>query len=388
MKHYKLFTNNILIKIKKKDKGSEKDLYKSYYKYIININLIIIMIFNFKFYIVSLERCYGSIYHCFSMKMSLQWLIKIIIYFFISTFITSIYIFLSIHKVISIFFLIPICIFHLCAAILETGDEPSNHGLVNTIFLPFVLLFYLVIIEIIYNLIKCYKKKNFVIFSLSLEIIFYSIILIEILLRKGCIGWEKGLGNSTIDFFSEKARNENGCYPDKPKRCLFPLIDGLFDLNKILGSKTCDDIFNRKSELIKYAPHLKNAKNIAYPLIKFKDLSKKIYTTDLAYWVLNGMYDLDNLNNVSEEYKKYKPEAIVHFDDNGKGTLEIKVIRNETLIKEKLKNINKTKNQNVKFDNILFLYIDSLSRVILEKNAINKKCIRKILFRRYIKFKR
>ena len=75
------------------------------------------------------------------------------------------------------------------------------------------------------------------------------------------------------------------------------------------------------------------------------------------------MYDLDNLNNVSEEYKKYEPEAIVHFDDNGKGTLEIKVNKNETLIKEKLENINKTKNEPVKFDNILFLYIDSLSRV-------------------------
>ena len=75
------------------------------------------------------------------------------------------------------------------------------------------------------------------------------------------------------------------------------------------------------------------------------------------------MYDLDNLNNVSEEYKKYEPEAIVHFDDNGKGTLEIKVNKNETLIKEKLENIKKTKNKIVKFDNILFLYIDSLSRV-------------------------
>ena len=183
------------------------------------------------------------------------------------------------------------------------------------------------------------------------------------MLRKGCNGWEKGLGNSTIDFFSEKARNENGCYPDKPKRCLLPLVDGFLDLNKILGTKTCEGIANSKSELIKYLPHLKNAKNIAYPFIKFKDLSNKIYTSDLAYWVINRMYDLDNLDNVPEEYKKYEPEAIVHFDDNGKGTLEIKINKNETLIKEKMENINKTKNEPVKFNNILFLYIDSISRV-------------------------
>ena len=95
------------------------------------------------------------------------------------------------------------------------------------------------------------------------------------MLRKGCREWENGLGNSTIDFYSDTARNENGCYPDKPKRCLFPLVDGFFDLNKIFGSKTCEGIFNSKSELIKYAPHLKNAKNIAYPLIKFKDIRNK-----------------------------------------------------------------------------------------------------------------
>ena len=46
---------------------------------------------------------------------------------------------------------------------------------------------------------------------------------------------------------------------------------------------------------------------------------------------------------VSEEYKKYEPEVIVHFDDLGKGTLEIKINRNEILIKEKLENINKKK---------------------------------------------
>ena len=102
--------------------------------------------------------------------------------------------------------------------------------------------------------------------------------------------------------------------------------------------------------------HLKNAKNIAYPLIKFKDTTKNIYTKDLFDWILGRMYDLDNLNNVSEEYKKYEPEGIVHFDDNGKGTLEININRNETLIKEKLKNINNTKNEPIKLI-IFYFYI-------------------------------
>ena len=93
------------------------------------------------------------------MNMSIHWLIKIIIYFFISTLITSIFIFLSIHKFISRYYLIPIFIFHLCASIMEKGDEPANHGLINTIFLPFALFFYFIVIEMIYNLIKCFKKK-------------------------------------------------------------------------------------------------------------------------------------------------------------------------------------------------------------------------------------
>ena len=366
---------------KKKNKAnnlSEKDFYKTYFKYVLNINLIIIMIFNFKFYIISLRRCYGTIHYCFSMDMSLHWLLIIILFFFISTFITSIFIFLSIHKFISRYYLVPITIFHLIAALVEKGDEPSNHGLVNTIFLPFSLLFYLALIEMIYNLFKCFKKKKYVSFTMTIEIIFYISVLIEIFLRRGCRGWEKGLGHSSIDFFSERAKNENGCFPDRPKRCLFPLLEGKVDFNKVLGAETCDNIGNSKSELIKYAPHLKNAKNIAYPLIKFKDITKDIYTGDLSYWILNRMYDLDNLNNVSEEYKKYEPEAIVHFDDKDKGTLEIKVNRNETLIKEKLQNINNTKNEPVKFDNILFLYIDSISRVqFLRRMPLTRQILEK-----------
>ena len=74
------------------------------------------------------------------------------------------------------------------------------------------------------------------------------------------------------------------------------------------------------------------------------------------------------------KYKKYEPEGIVHFDDNGKGTLEININRNETLIKEKLKNINNTKNEPIKFDNILFLYIDSISRVqFLKRMPLTRK---------------
>ena len=90
------------------------------------------------------------------------------------------------------------------------------------------------------------------------------------------------------------------------------------------------------------------------------------------------MYDLDKLDKVPEEYKKYEPEAIVHFDDKDKGILEIKVNRNETLIKEKLKNINNTKNEPVKFDNILFLYIDSISRVqFLKRMPLTTKVLEK-----------
>ena len=155
-------------------------------------------------------------------------------------------------------------------------------------------------------------------------------------------------------------------------------MEGKIDFNKILGAETCDNMGNSKSELIKYAPHLKNAKNIAYPLIKFKDTTKNIYKKDLFDWILGRMYDLDNLNNVSEEYKKYEPEGIVHFDDNGKGTLEININRNETLIKEKLKNINNTKNEPIKFDNILFLYIDSISRVqFLKRMPLTRKILEK-----------
>ena len=86
------------------------------------------------------------------------------------------------------------------------------------------------------------------------------------------------------------------------------------------------------------------------------------------------MYDLDNANDVPGETKKYEPEAIIHFDEKDRGILEIKVNRNETLIREKLKNIN----NKVKFNNILILYIDSISRFqFLKRMPITRKVLEK-----------
>ena len=153
---------------KKKNKAtnlSEKDFYKTYFKYVLNINLIIIMIFDFKFYIISLRKCYGDIHYCFSNEMTLHWFIKIILLYF-STFITSIFIFLSIHKFISKYYLVSICISHLITALIEKGIEPSNHGLVNTIFLPFTLLFFLILLEMIYNIFKCFKKNIYIFYNI------------------------------------------------------------------------------------------------------------------------------------------------------------------------------------------------------------------------------
>jgi hypothetical protein len=313
------------------------------------------------------------------MKMALEWLLVTIAFYFISTLITSILIFLSIHKIISRLYLIPIFIFHIIISIVEKGDEPARHGTINAIFLPLVTLFYFSILEIIYRLYKCYKKKKFIRFTIAITAILTLIISLEINLRLSCRGWENGLGNSKIDFYSEKSKVENGCYPSKPTRCLISLMNNKIQFNKYLGSESCDRKCDSKSELVKYAPHLKDARNVAYPLIKFKDLTKDIYVTELSPWIINNMYDYDKKDNTStEDYLKYEPEAIIHFDDTDRGILSINIKRNETLVKEKLKKIEETKDEPVKFENILFLYIDSISRVqFLKRMPETRKILEK-----------
>ena len=337
------------------------------------MNIILIIAISFRCYMVSLQNCEGSIYFCFLHNS--DFLIKLVIYYLIATISSFTLIFLSFHGYVTKLVIIPMIIFYAHCSMTYQGEDPANHGTINAIGLPVVFIGYFIIFELVYNISKCAYKKQFIRIIVFFLIVIITIVTLEILSRKACTDWDKGLGGVQIDNFSEEAEKNNGCYVDIPKRCWLPLLNGKIKFYSILHQAKCEGKANKKSEIVKYAPHLKDAKNIAYPLIKFKDVTKEIYTTDLEMWIIKRMYDLDKPESIPEEVKKYPPGAVIHFDEKGKGNLEIILQKNETLVQEKLKIINETK---VKFDNILFLYIDALSRVqFLSKMPYTRKIFEK-----------
>ena len=83
-----------------------------------------------------------------------------------------------------------------------------------------------------------------------------------------------------------------------------------------------------------------------------------MYAKTLLDFVKNNLINLDNENPNKIIDEKLKPEVYVDFSNNSYGKLEIKINYSDKLSKSRLK-LSKNKNSN----NILFIYLDNLSRV-------------------------
>jgi hypothetical protein len=259
----------------------------------------------------------------------------------------SIILFLSFHKIITRIFVIPIVIIYPILFSCNRGNSLSEHGIYNTIVFIGVLIIFLGGAEFILFIYRSYKKKHYKKLIITGSIIILPFILFTISGFTSCIGWNKGINDVVIINDPSK----DSCYIREPTFCTIPIFDNLFDFSRI-GSNTCEGTHNDKKQLEVYIPRIENYNSIAFP-----DTTKYSFETDsrvgiFHYKVFNDIYNAD-----APEDKK--PEVIVHYDEKGKGKVEINVIRDENLAK----NRNElAKNFKVKYDNILFIYIDAISR--------------------------
>ena len=259
---------------------------------------------------------------------------------------------------------------------IDHNNEIIKHGLFN--FLAFVLssiLLFLIIIffHFIYNLFS--KKK----YSIILFIIIFIKLMFYIFKQYKskhflCNYWTKGLNNSEID-------NESRDYPcqliiPKPNSCYISGIGPYIDLTPKYRP-TCLDynlIKEQKEDFLKNTKKTKYFKlskkeRFGFPLTNNRYFSPYEYGAILYY--LNKSFYLDINKNVilmdlfdknkSKYYPKIStPEIQVTLTKNG-GKLDIKIQKNETLIKEResiIKNNNKQK-----YKNVLVMFFDTVSRV-------------------------
>ena len=213
----------------------------------------------------------------------------------VSVLILEISIILIIKKIISFYHLIYIIILYsYFVHFHDTGSELHHHGSYNKIIFYFLIISIGIILAIFYTfyflLIKHYYRTFLIIIA------FFAIIILTIRqkLYKGCYtNWSNSLNGITIE--NDPSRDK--CYFIHPKKCWINLLDGLFDVSKILG-ETCENFRkDEKKELFKYlSPDLQNSYNLAYPITIHFDWNTESLFKEFYNYVMEKMINLDTFN--------------------------------------------------------------------------------------------
>ena len=343
---------------------------------IINFLSILYLIFGRFLYMRSLKGCSKSEFECLGdlqlIKDGINNCLNSIVYF---TFV----LFLIQLKICSSYILIILIIIYIELIIRDHGENFLNHGKLNL----FALFSLTIIGEIIILFIVLYKhlfkkKKLFLICLISILFLITSIIII--LKNKEdyyCKDWDKGLNNSYIN-------NDPSIYPCKiniPKdKCLISILGPLFDFSKILNLKCVKRSSKEKDNLI-INSNLKNKtkiKRIGYPITigKKEEINGEptLYSETLYEFVKNNLVDMDDREQLNKLDEYQKPEVIVNFSNNLYGKLDININYKDKLSKERKLLENKDSN------NVLFLFMDNLSRVhFYRQYKKTKEFLRKFL---------
>ena len=320
--------------------------------------ILIIFLVSYYLYFLSLEACTLKSHIC---SIKFEWINKKIKEGMYSSFLLIFLIELMILKVISKKHLIHIFIMFLLFYKYSHGINFRNHGLFNfigSISIIIIGLFILIPINIFIFLIQ--KKKLYIIlyglFFLS------QIILLKISFDTyiNCNDWPKGLNNTYII----NDVNIYGCQIEFPKLCLYKIGKYFLDRTKITKYE-CGKKKNTKDSFIRRNRNItKNTKRIGFPLTtKDEKYFKNYYqfflvgTGDYFRHFIKDIFDMDNKEQI-ESLKDY-PEIEVDYTNNPNGEMKINLTFNETLSKIRKEKEN---NSNPYSNNIMIIYIDSVSR--------------------------
>ena len=336
---------------------------KSFLNSLIFIGFFLIYLF----YFLSLEPCIEGIDKC---CVKFIWIEKKVKEEIISCLLMAGMIQLMLFKIITKNHLIHIITIFIIFYSYSHGLYFYDHGYFN--FLYFFIL--LVIITIILMPIDCCIKncKNKNLNRKVIVIYFFIIISIYILFKtigNNCDDWSKGLNNTYI----ENDESKYGCQIHIPKICVYKNFEYFQDYSKLI-MKNCRNNLNGKKlkeNLLKKSnsPYLNNAtKRIGYPLLNKEQicyLDFPDYNNTLKKFFLDNLIDMDNEKILNEFGKEKIPEVEIDFTNIKEPKLIINVHYNNSLsIERKLLENNTEPFSN----NILILYIDSVSRVNALRN--------------------
>ena len=241
----------------------------------------------------------------------------------------------------------------------DTGGDLIHHGAYNKIIFYFLIIFIGIILSILYLLFTLYTKNYKIIFWSIISFFLFCIIFTRYKVSHGCINWANGLNGLRIENDPERDK----CYFPSPKKCWINMIDGIFDVSRIIG-ETCETFRkDEKKELYKLLSNdFQKSNSFAYPITTNFNFFNESYYANFYNNVFKNMINVEKENNYLKN--DTKPEIYIKFDPiTEHGHIDIKINRNEEIAAERntiYKNL--PKDEIPRYKNFLFLYIDSLSR--------------------------
>lgn len=244
-------------------------------------------------------------------------------------------------------------IFFLCF-IYDTGSEFKSHGSYNRVILFLFIMFFSIFYMLGLYLLQLIQQYPKVIISSLLIILFMIGLKVKIAFDRSCYNWLDGFQNSKMD-------NRYGpCIIPPPKTCYFELFDGFFDLTKLFG-ETCENTpyNNPQNTLMNLSPKLQKAKILGYPRSENWKLFPDCIYGNIQKIAMEQMVDMED-PLVPQEVKD-KIEVTVNYKLK-KPEVKIDLKRDNELAIKRTKIFDKYRNR-VHYKNVLYVFIDSLSRV-------------------------
>ena len=354
---------SILLKIKDKIKNIKL---KDKITFIFSIISIIL-------YIIGLEGCVGDEVYCLE-RMGIAFFKKVAILILISCIIISIILILITFRKLSFFHLLYLIPFYIILMYYDNGSTLEHHGYYNFLGLICFLIILYPLFIFIYIMILLFRKKKYKIFIYIFAIFLILLICftIYIQINTKCDGWNIGLNNTRI----YNNEDEYACQINFPKKCYINIFDGKLNMTKILNVKCNLKEFSEKNKLFDFIKLIgnkyikSNTKRVGYPLLNKGDFpeNEQDGMKNLSIGVIKNLVDMDNLPPHITPDKI--PEIYIDFNDYPEdkyskyGKVHINIKKNETLINER--NI-KAKDNEVIFNNIIVIFIDTLSRAHINR---------------------
>ena len=332
------------------------------FKILLNILAFFFLLIGRNLYIKSLLGCDGEEFKCV-INNNMKYILDDI-YYCTHSVLYFLFFLLIFHLKLCSFFQIFIFLLIILELICrDTGDSFLHHGILNLSAL-FILLFigelFILILILIINLFK-YKRYHqavqlFIIISL-LNILIY----VNTRYKYFCKDWAKGL-NGTYILNDETIYS---CSINIPtEKCLIDIFSPILDFSNLLNIN-CDKRKESEKYLLKQISNLNNSetlKKIGYPITigekqEIKG-SSAMYAKTLLDYVKNNLINLDDENSNHNFDISKKPEIYVDFSSNPFGKLNIKINYSNKLSEERLE-----LSKNIDSNNILFIFLDNLSRV-------------------------